>query len=71
MFYFVEFCVAVCLIVGMVLFGFFCLSKVVAAILAVSLAALFLRFEAAKGLALVGAGFLLAAAVTTGLSAIL
>ena len=67
MLYIIEFFCAVLFIAGILLFGVFALSKIVAGVLAVILTVTFLRMDgAAKGLIFIGAGFLVAAAVTAG-----
>jgi hypothetical protein len=69
--YFIEFIVAVLFAAGVVLFGVFALSKVLAAVVAVCLVVFFVRIEGSKGLIFVGAGFAACALVVTAVSKVL
>lgn len=63
MLYIVEFILVVLVLIGVVLYGVFALSKLLALVLAVALAVWFVRIEGSKGLFFVGGGFGATAAV--------
>jgi hypothetical protein len=57
MLYVVEFFCAVLIVAGVVLFGVYCLSKILAVLLLAALIVFFVRIECLKGSFFVGGGF--------------
>jgi hypothetical protein len=64
--YIIEFCIALCIIAGLVLYGLFLVSPVLSVVLGVALAVWLLKIEARAGVAIVGSTYGLLALVTMG-----
>jgi len=66
MLYIIEFCIAVCVLVGLALYGVFLVSPLVSLVAALLLAAWLFKIEAPAGLAIFGASYGLPALITIG-----
>ncbi len=66
MLYIVEFCVVVCVLVGLALYGVFLISPMVSVVVALLLAYWLFKNEARGGLAILGASYGLPALITIG-----
>lgn len=66
MLYIIEFCIAVCVLVGLALYGVFLISPMVSVVVALLLAAWLFKIEARAGLAIFGASYGLPALITIG-----
>ena len=66
MLYIIEFCIAVCVVVGLALYGVFLISPMVSVVAALLLAAWLVKIEARGGLAIFAASYGLPALITIG-----
>lgn len=66
MLYIIEFCIAVCVVVGLALYGVFLISPMVSVVAAVLLAVWLFKNEARAGLAIFAASYGLPALITIG-----